>query len=518
MSVFSDISALISYGLQKEFISEYDVSFVRNQLMDFFRLIDAEDISINTTSFEPVHQILDRMLDYAYAHGILADNDITSRDLADTKIINLLLPFPGQIVKTFEAIKKSSGVKAATDYFYQFAFESNYIRSDRISKNIIWQSPTEYGDLEITINLSKPEKDPKAIAAAKLIPSSGYPKCLLCPENVGFAGNLNHPARQNLRILPLELNNEKWSFQYSPFVYYNEHCIILKNSHDPMKLSSETFVRLIGFVDIYPHYFIGSNADLPIVGGSILNHDHFQGGRHEFPMAKAKGESSFTHSGFSGLKAEIVKWPMSVIRLKSKDKNELIAVADFLYQSWQNYSDPANGIYAFTNENGKVIPHNTVTPIVRMRDEFYEIDMVLRNNLTSNEHPFGIFHPHEELHHIKKENIGLIEVMGLAVLPGRLASELAEIETILLNPADFHIEQIAKDNSMFKHSDWIDYLIKKHTPVSSTESAKEIVKNEVALKFEAVLAHCGVFKRDEQGRGGFCRFLIAADFQISSTH
>jgi len=512
-NIYNDIDLLINYSIEKNFITDSDIYFVRNLLIDYFHLTDFIKTDTANTPAEPVQSILDRMIDYAYEHKIITENDVTARDLADTKIISLLLPMPGQLIREFNSIKETLGIKAAADFFYSFSINSNYIRMDRILKNLIWQTPTQFGGLDITVNLSKPEKDPRAIAAAKLIPSSCYPECLLCPENTGFAGNLNHPARQNLRLLPLMLNSEKWWFQYSPYVYYNEHCIVLKDSHKPMKLTIDTFIRLIDFVDIFPHYFIGSNADLPIVGGSILNHDHFQGGNHEFPMAKASGEKSFKHNDYSDLTAEIVKWPMSVIRLKSSNREAVIAASDMIFRKWKNYSDHENGIISHTPDGEENTPHNTVTPIARMRKGQYEMDLVLRNNLTSEEHPFGIFHPHEELHHIKKENIGLIEVMGLAVLPGRLAEELAEIENILLNKDEFNSDKLDKDSPIVKHKEWIAYLIKKYSGTLTAENTAQIVKDEVGLKFETVLTHCGVYKRDEKGRDGFVKFMVSAGFK-----
>ncbi len=513
INIYRDISLLIQYCLKENFITEIDTVYVRNLLLDYFQLTDFVETTLDQNISEPVQSILDRMVDYAYDKQIISDNDITSRDLADTKIINILLPFPGQIVKEFEITRENNGIKTAADNFYRFSINSNYIRMDRINKNIVWETPTEFGGLDITINLSKPEKDPKAIAAAGKLPSSGYPKCLLCPENAGFAGNLNHPARQNLRVLPLKLNHEQWYFQYSPYVYYNEHCIVLKETHEPMKISRDTFVRLIDFIDLFPHYFIGSNADLPIVGGSILNHDHFQGGNHNFPMAKASGEKFFKHPDYTGLKAEIVKWPMTVIRLKSNDKEKIVSASDYIFHVWNKYSDPQNGILAITVTEKEHINHNTVTPIARMRDGLYEIDIVLRNNLTSEEHPSGIFHPHSELHHIKKENIGLIEVMGLAVLPGRLSTELAVIENILLNHSEYKRSKAETEDVLSKHGDWIEYLIKKYPNVISKEESTRIIRDEVGLKFEAVLSHCGVFKRDETGNKGFTDFMTSMGFE-----
>ncbi len=515
INIFHEISLLINYALKNNFIAEIDIPFVRNLLLDYFKLTDFISTSDVDKNSEPVQDILDRMVDYAFDKKIISENDITSRDLADTKIISLLLPFPGQVVKEFDRIKNNSGIKAAADNFYNFSIKSNYIRMDRIDKNIVWQTSTEFGGLDITINLSKPEKDPKAIAAAGKLPSSGYPKCLLCPENAGFAGNLNHPARQNLRVIPLTLNKENWYFQYSPYVYYNEHCIVLKETHEPMKLSRETFVRLIDFVELFPHYFIGSNADLPIVGGSILNHDHFQGGNHNFPMAKASGEKYFSHPDFTGLQAEIIKWPMTVIRLKSKDKKQIVTASDYIFNLWRNYSDTENGIIAITKSGEEFINHNTVTPIARMRDGLFEIDIVLRNNLTSEEHPSGIFHPHAELHHIKKENIGLIEVMGLAVLPGRLSGELAEIENILFNHTEYSRDKLVADSVLSKHVEWIEYLIKKYPDIKSNTEISQIIKDEVGLKFEAVLSHCGVFKRNESGTKGFLKFMESAGFVLN---
>ena len=409
------------------------------------------------------------------------------------------MPRQSEVVDKFYSLAEKEGIKASTEYYYKLSKASNYIRTESVAKNLHWYAYTEYGELEITINLSKPEKDPKAIAAARNMKQSSYPKCLLCKENAGYAGRINHPARQTHRIIPLELRNEQWYLQYSPYVYYNEHSIIFSGEHVPMKISKKSFDMLLEFTEKFPHYFIGSNADLPIVGGSILTHDHFQGGNYEFAMAKAPVETKVNFDKYPGVEAGIVKWPMSVIRMRSKDRAELSELGDEILEKWRAYTDESLGIFAKTDE-----PHNTVTPIARRRGEYFELDLVLRNNRTSEEHPLGIFHPHSEVHNIKKENIGLIEVMGLAVLPGRLKEELKTLGEALLK--EDYIEEIEKDEEIVKHLNWAKLIKEKYSELDRN-NVNEVLKKEVALVFSKVLEDAGVYKRDEQGKLGFLRFI-----------
>ena len=440
--------------------------------------------------------LLTEMMDYAVENGILQEDGIVYRDLFDTKIMSCLVGRPSEIIRRFhEEYEKSP--EAATDFFYKFSQDTDYIRRYRVCRDEKWVTPTKYGDLDITINLSKPEKDPKAIAAARLAKQGGYPKCLLCVENEGYAGRINHPARQNHRIIPLTINGSRWGFQYSPYVYYNEHCIVFNGQHTPMKIEHNTFVKLFDFVKQFPHYMLGSNADLPIVGGSILSHDHFQGGRYEFPMAKAPVEKSFTVKGFEDVQAGIVNWPMSVIRISGPDTERLIALADVILDAWRSYSDEASFIFAET-EGEK---HNTITPIARKRGDHYELDLVLRNNITTKEHPLGVFHPHANLHHIKKENIGLIEVMGLAVLPARLKKEMAELEEAILCGTDLRQNEV-----LAAHADWAEEFLTRHSEVNA-ENIHEIVQQEIGLVFMQVLEDAGVYKCTEDGRKGFERFI-----------
>ena len=407
-----------------------------------------------------------------------------------------LLPRPSEVIRRFYAFYKESPQKA-TDFYYKFSCDSDYIRRYRIKKDMKWTVPTEYGNLDITINLSKPEKDPKAIAAAKNAKSSAYPKCLLCRENEGYAGRLNHPARQNHRIIPVTIQSEEWGFQYSPYVYYNEHCIVLNGQHVPMKIEHNTFCKLFDFVKQFPHYFVGSNADLPIVGGSILSHDHFQGGHYEFAMAKAPVERSFNVREFEDVEAGIVKWPMSVIRLRAADTDRIIALADVILDKWRAYTDEASFIFAETDGE----PHNTITPIARKRNDRYELDLVLRNNITTKEHPLGVYHPHASLHHIKKENIGLIEVMGLAVLPVRLKKEMEQLKEAILVGRD-----LRSDEELAKHADWADEFIGKYDKIDGS-NIDEIVEKEIGLVFMQVLSDAGVYKRTMQGQEAFDRFI-----------
>lgn len=502
MTIYNSLNRLLQYGLKKKLIETWDVDFVRNELLDILQLEEWEgdvEFTEDYNDNSPV-PILEEILDWAAENGRLEHNTVTYRDLLDTKLMGTLVARPSTVVQKFYDLYENEGPEAATKYFYELSRDSHYIRTDRVAKNEHWLSPTPYGDLEITINLSKPEKDPVAIAAEKNKKASSYPKCVLCKENMGYAGRVNHPARQNHRIIPVKLQGETWYLQFSPYVYYNEHAIVLSENHVPMKISKEGFLRLLDFVEQFPHYFIGSNADLPIVGGSILSHDHFQGGHHEFPMAKAEVETTFTFKGYEDIEAGIVRWPMSVIRLRGKDKEKLANLADFITTCWREYSDPDVEIHAFTDET----PHNTVTPIVRRKGELYEFDIVLRNNRTNDEHPLGIFHPHEEVHHIKKENIGLIEVMGLAVLPGRLKEELQLVGDYLLK--DNYDELLAQDEKTKKHHPWA-LRIKAQYPELNKDNVDDILRKEVGKVFSKVLEHAGVFKRTEEGQQAFMKFI-----------
>ncbi|MCM3043870.1 UDP-glucose--hexose-1-phosphate uridylyltransferase [Bacillus altitudinis] len=497
IDIFEKLEQLIQYGVNKELISPLDMDYTRNRLLEVLGLDDAEPRTVSGDS--DLEDILMPMLDWAVETGLIPDGTDTYRDLLDAKIMGCLVAPPSVIYAKFEEKRKHCGPKAATSWFYEMQQHAHYIHTGRIAKNVQWFTPTEDGELEITINLSKPEKDPKAIAEAKKLSQKQYPLCLLCKENVGFGGRINHPARQNHRIIPVTLTNESWFMQFSPYVYYNEHCIVFKGEHEPMQISKKTFERLLSFISIYPHYFIGSNADLPIVGGSILSHDHFQGGAHEFPMAKAKMEEVFSLEKLPRVKAGIVKWPMSVIRLQSSDQQTLVEAADFILHEWKMYSDPEAGLFSHTGET----PHNTITPIARRHGDEYELDLVLRNNRTDKQHPDGIFHPHKEVHHIKKENIGLIEVMGLAVLPGRLAEELSQLKTALLskNP----LEEIKACPSIMKHESWAARLIEENT--FTKDNVEAILQKEIGLIFSRILAQAGVFKRTEQGKTAFKRFI-----------
>ena len=431
MNIYREIKRLIQYGLKHELFTKDDEIFIRNGLLDVLNLDEYEDFEIDDENLNTPTEILGNILDYAFNNGILESNSPIYRDLLDTKIMGVLMPRPSEVIREFYNRYKESK-ESATSYLYNISKACDYVRTDRIAQNLVWKSSTEYGDLDITINLSKPEKDPKAIAAAKNLPPAKYPKCLLCKENEGYRGRINHPARQNIRIIPMELNNESWYLQYSPYAYYNEHCIVFAGEHVPMKITKNTFNRLLEFIEKFPHYFVGSNADLPIVGGSILTHDHYQGGNYEFAMDKAKDVYKFNLNSYKNIELSIVKWPLTVLRLKGRNRIELSELADKVLVHWRNYSDSIVDVYSCTNE----IPHNTITPIARKDGEFYVLDLVLRNNRTSEEHPDGIFHPHKELHNIKKENIGLIEVLGLAVLPARLKDELEIIKLALVNDTD----------------------------------------------------------------------------------
>ena len=497
-----EIEKLLKFALKKEMISKWDVIPSRNALLDLLK-VDApfEDEVEEVVEDTPV-KILNNILDYAAENKLIEENTATYRDLLDARIMGLLMPRQGEVIKKFNDIAEKKSLEDATNWFYDLSKSSNYIMTERIAKNLYWLAETEYGNLEITVNLSKPEKDPKEIAKAKLVKQSSYPKCLLCIDNVGYAGRLNHPARQNHRVIPLELQGKEWFIQYSPYVYYNEHCIVFKGEHSPMKLGRDALERLVEFTDKFPHYFIGSNADLPIVGGSILTHDHYQGGRHVFPMEKAKVEKKYKSEKFKDVEIGTVKWPMTVIRLKSKDKTSLVDAAMEIFEAWKVYSDEEDEVLAFTGDT----PHNTVTPIARRKDSDFELDIVLRNNRTSEEHPDGIFHPHKELHHIKKENIGLIEVMGLAVLPGRLERELEKIAKIIAGETSYDKESALLDNDLNKHVDWIEEMLKENNNMN-LEDARSYVKKEVGRIFSRVLEDAGVFKRNEKGQAALDKFI-----------
>ena len=486
------VRKLVCYGLERGLFTERDEIYVTNRILEILQL---DEYNCDTVFSDiDLEETLKALLDYAAEKG-LTENDITHRDLFDTKLMGALMPRPSEVTNKFKELYAISP-KAATDYFYTLSRDSDYIRRYRVAKDIKWLTATPYGELEITINLSKPEKDPKAIAAAKNAPQAGYPKCMLCRECEGYAGRINFPARQNHRVIPVTINNSDWCFQYSPYVYYNEHCIVFNAKHTPMAINRDTFKKLLDFVKQFPHYFVGSNADLPIVGGSILSHDHFQGGNYTFAMAKAPIEYPLIFEGFSDVDAGILKWPMSVIRLSSSDTDRLIGLADKILKAWRGYTDETAFIFAKTNGE----PHNTITPIARKKGEKYELDLVLRNNITTPEHPLGVFHPHAELHHIKKENIGLIEVMGLAVLPSRLKTEMSLLETAMLENKD-----IRNDEILSKHADWAEEIRQKYNCIDK-DNIDKIIKDEIGLVFAKVLEHAGVYKRTPDGIAAFKKF------------
>ena len=492
MKIETLIESLVSYAMNKGLALPEDHTVLLNKLLEVLAM-DGYEPS-NEPQSEDLEEILSGILDYACAKGICQD-DITSRDLFDTKIMGILTPMPREVIAIFNELYKQDPVKA-TDWYYNFSCDTDYIRRYRIAKDMRWKYQSPYGEMDITINLSKPEKDPKAIAAAKLAPQSGYPKCQLCPENEGYAGRMNHPARQNHRIIPIRVDGADWCLQYSPYVYYNEHCIVFNKEHIPMKIDRSAFRKLLSFVEAFPHYFVGSNADLPIVGGSILSHEHFQGGHYTFAMETAPVEQTVSFPGFEDVQAGIVAWPMSVIRLTGANPDRLTDLADKILLAWRGYSDESADILAFTGDE----PHNTITPIARRRGENFELDLVLRNNRTTEEHPLGLFHPHADKHHIKKENIGLIEVMGLAVLPSRLKKELSDLAEAIVAGKD-----IASDEALCKHTDWVAEIRSRveFTP----ENALEILLQETGRVFSQVLEDAGVYKCTPQGRAAFLRFI-----------
>ena len=492
--LYKNIKKLVEYGVQTGLTPECERTYTTNLLLEIFKEDDYEDVSIEGEELD-LEQILKELLDEAVARGLVEDS-VVFRDLFDTKLMNCLLPRPAQVQKTFwEEYEKSP--EAATEFFYKFSQDSDYIRRYRVKKDMKWKVDSPYGEIDITINLSKPEKDPKAIAAAGATKASSYPKCQLCMENEGYAGRANHPARETHRIIPITINDSRWGFQYSPYVYYNEHCIVFNGQHVPMKIDRAAFVKLFDFVKQFPHYFLGSNADLPIVGGSILSHDHFQGGNYTFAMAKAPVEIPVTIPGYEDVEAGIVKWPLSVLRIRHADEKRLIDLADHVLQAWRGYTDEDAFIYAETDGT----PHNTITPIARKKGDMYELDLTLRNNITTEEHPLGVYHPHAQYHNIKKENIGLIEVMGLAVLPSRLKEELEILADYIVEGKD-----IRSNEKIAKHADWTDSFLPKYDSITK-DNVMDILKEETGIVFTHVLEDAGVYKCTEEGRRAFMRFI-----------
>ena len=491
--IFDSIKKLVCYGIECELIKDCDKVYATNRILECLRLDEYEEPSKDFTNVN-LEETLKELLDFAVEQNIIEDS-IVYRDLFDAKLMACLMPMPHEVIERFYSLYEESPEKA-TDYFYKLSRDSDYIRRYRIVKDMRWSVPSEYGDIDISINLSKPEKDPKAIAAAKNAKQSSYPKCLLCMENEGYAGHVSHPARQNHRIIPIQLDGEDYFLQYSPYVYYNEHCIIFNKKHTPMKIDRAVFKKILEFVKQFPHYTAGSNADLPIVGGSILSHDHFQGGGYVFAMAKAPYDRTFTLPGYEDLHAGIVKWPMSVIRLQGTDIDRMVEAADYILKSWRAYTDEEAFIFSETEG----VPHNTITPIARMHEDLYELDLVLRNNITTEECPWGVYHPSADLHHIKKENIGLIEVMGLAILPSRLKDEMALLEEAVLQNRN-----LREDQELAKHADWVEEWIDKYEV--NENNIHTIVQDEISKVFVKVLECAGVYKRTEEGQKAFDRFI-----------
>ena len=495
MSINNEINRLINFAVQQGLMEKSDTYYAANRLIDILHVPEFVEEEVKET-LETATPILENILDFA-AENNLIENTVNERDLFDTRIMDCVMMRPSELIARFKADYDKSP-QLATDNYYKISIASNYIRKSRIDKNVVWKSPTEYGDLDLTINLSKPEKDPRDIAKAKTVKATGYPKCLLCRENEGYAGHAGHPARETHRIIPLNFRGNDWFLQYSPYTYYNEHCILLNRKHIPMVIDRNTFENIFDFITEFPHYFVGSNADLPIVGGSILSHDHYQGGHYTMPMALSDIEKSYTFAGFEEVEAGRVKWPMSTIRLRSKNRQQLIELCCKILAAWRKYSDPTVDIFAETEGT----PHNTITPIGRRRGELYEFDLVLRNNRTTDEHPLGLFHPHAEVHHIKKENIGLIEVMGLAVLPARLKEEMEHVKENLLQ----NVEDISAIEDIAKHADWYKKIRAKY-PAINAENVEGILKTEIGLVFGKVLEHAGVYKRDDKGMAAFDKFV-----------
>ena len=491
MNINVAVKSLVNYAIKNEMIEKWDEIWAINTVCQALNMDSFEDCEAENAELE---DILASILDYAVENGLCEDS-VVYRDLFDTKIMGLLTPKPSEVISKFHFLY-CRDKKAATDYYYKLCQDSDYIRRYRIKNDLKWITKTEYGDIDITINLSKPEKDPKAIAAALKMKTTSYPKCALCKENEGYMGRVNHPARQNHRIIPMTLGGDNFYLQYSPYVYYNEHCIVFNAEHTPMKIDKPAFTKLLDFVEKFPHYFVGSNADLPIVGGSILTHEHFQGGNYEFAMAKAPIETKVTFSGFEDVQAGIVKWPMSVIRIIGTDKARLVELADKVLTTWRGYTDKDSFIYAETEGT----PHNTITPIARMRNGKFELDLVLRNNITTEDCPLGYYHPHPEYHHIKKENIGLIEVMGLAVLPSRLKNEMAVLGKAMVNGED-----ISAHEAIAAHKEWAEMIMQKYD--INEDNIDDILKKEIGIVFTSILGQCGVYSRDEEGKAGFLRFI-----------
>lgn len=491
------IDELLYYGEKTGLVDPLDRTYTLNRILEVMGL-DAYEAPETEPKGLPLEDVLAGLMDDAYARGVLSENSVAYRDLFDTKLMAAMVPAPHQVIQEFGALYQESPQKA-TDWYYQFSCDTDYIRRYRIARDMKWTADTEYGVLDVTINLSKPEKDPKAIAAAKNAPQSAYPKCQLCIENEGYAGRLNHPARQNHRIIPITIDGGNWGFQYSPYVYYNEHCIVFNSKHTPMKIDESAFRKLLDFIRQFPHYFVGSNADLPIVGGSILSHEHFQGGHYEFAMERAAIKQEIQIHGFEEIEAGIVNWPMSVIRIRHKDPEKLVGAASHILDTWRGYTDEDAFIYAETEGE----PHNTITPIARMRDGKYEFDLVLRNNITTEEYPLGVYHPHQELHHIKKENIGLIEVMGLAVLPARLKGEMKRLAEYIVQKKD-----IRSDEELAKHADWVEQFLPKYGEIHA-DTVDQILQDEIGIVFKQVLEHAGVYKNTEAGLHDFLKFIDA---------
>lgn len=487
------VAKLVRYTENTGLIAPEDHIWAVNTLLEALKLDSYEEPVLDDAPID-LPAVLDELMDDAHARGVMENDSIVYRDLFDTSLMGRLTPPPREVIAKFRALYAQNPVEA-TNWYYKFSQDTNYIRRDRIARDMQWKADTAYGELDITINLSKPEKDPKAIAAARDLPAASYPKCQLCPENAGYAGRVNHPARQNHRIIPITIDQTPWYMQYSPYVYYNEHCIVFNSVHTPMKIDRACFRKLLDFIGQFPHYFVGSNADLPIVGGSILAHDHFQGGRYEFAMAKAPVETELHFTGFDDIRAGIVRWPMSVIRLTAADPDRLVELADRILNAWRGYTDAEATIFAETDG----VPHNTITPIARRRGSDYEIDLVLRNNLTTEEHPLGLYHPHAELHHIKKENIGLIEVMGLAVLPARLKNELAVLGEKMVKGEDLRADPLTAS-----HAEWAERIMQENE--ITADNVTDILQREVGLVFAQVLEHAGVYKRTEEGKKAFLRF------------
>ena len=492
MKIETYIDSLVSYAMNNGLADPLDHQVLTNRILDLLQKEDYEPS--NETQTEDLEEILAGLLDYAVSKGI-CDDGITAKDIFDTRIMGAVTPMPREVIRTFRE-KYARNPVEATDWYYKFSCDTDYIRRYRIKKDMRWKYPSQYGEIDITINLSKPEKDPKAIAAAKNAPQNAYPKCQLCVENEGYAGRMNHPARANHRIVPIEVCNQPWCLQYSPYVYYNEHCIVFNSQHVPMKIDKSAFEKLLDFVRVFPHYFVGSNADLPIVGGSILSHEHFQGGHYTFAMETAPVEEKLTFKGFEDIQAGIVKWPMSVIRLQGADPARIADLADKILAAWRGYTDESVSVIAFSDGQ----PHNTITPIARRRGEDFELDMVLRCNITTEEHPMGVFHPHADKHHIKKENIGLIEVMGLAVLPSRLKQELTDLAAAVVAGKD-----VASDETLGKHASWLEEL--KETYTFTEENALDIILQETGKVFAAVLEDAGVYKNTPEGKAAFLKFV-----------